>query len=523
MEVDISSWQDEVPHAGGGCAMEIEMRPDMAPGWVTGPSTDSAPSTPTCTTLSSPSSPSCGRRGRHQLNRLQDIAESRRSPPPRPRLTQGCWSRSLRWSPSNATGGQQTGGQQASPNREIAPSGPIGGLDLDLSTSTGPVYPPRGVKRERAMSDEGDDDYTERQEEGRGHWKLSFEQSQNAKDNDTHRDDMPGSDAHPGQSISPSSAAAAQDYDTLAKVVFGIGEEEAFEWAYEGKPTSEPRGDKRKRANADDGTKEYHERRTALWSRLVLSTREDSVKALAQAHEEADTAKPKATQEHEISAVTAREEPTEEEPAEEAVTAPVGEATDEQGRADSSCEGDKNVVFDHDQENEETALPTAESRRKKVFYYDLEYAGGMLQYLLYSSLPTLIADVKHPKSNRREKAAAVRTAHQWLNKTGLSDLSHEFMEVIWEGFAPADSDDEGYEDVEYDEDPLEIGPYELGMVLDRIFEQMIRPLLAPRPELEGLSQSLTSAQQRTLRTQFKSARSDYMKRHDGNEAENDDD
>lgn len=527
-------------------------------------------------------------RGRHHENRVQDLKEARRLSPPRLRLAQGCWSLSRRWVSKAAetktvlaqqavaqetcqladekvseqkqklsqhehkvaedaqnASKQKKVGSQKKPKRkmikktcpsipvlQLAASTAIGGFDFDLVPEP---RNPSGVKRERAMSDEGHVEYQERQEEGRGLWKLSY-----GHDSDTHHthatiSTKPNVLAHessvtsrtqePSRSRDENSAAVpeAAPTDNVELVSLtavsddGIVVRDSDDEEVGTRPVpvttvmSVPRGEKRKRREADDGTVEYRDRWATFWGWVAKAIKGNRYSNIEEAHDAAIKAEIWANyratvalviQEHasrpaEETSInhTKNEKPRSPEPAIQPKPSPQATET--------------NVPEPLEGESSETALPC----RKKVFYYDLLYASQMLSYLLYTSLPTLISDIKHTKDPEASKATVYKTAQQWLDKTGISDISHEYMEEIWSQFVPSDSGEDS--DAEYDDKETELGPCEFGQVLDRVFEDRIRPALGPRPDLEGFSQSLTSAEQRALRTRLQSARRAYMDRHEG--------
>lgn len=581
-------------------AMDIEYRPDMAPGWVTSvahsgasnlssklrgkhhenrlediaqsrrkppsqrlakgstvthrwspqPSTVlAAPNAPSAAIERAPDSPTPlpRLRSRHHENRVQDLKDEQRLSPPRLRFAKGCWSRSVRWSPGSLVektsdaaheqdSSQATRTKGASkpkpkskprkkskkrvlstPVLQLAASIPLGGFDFDLIPEP---RTPSGIKRERAMSDEGDFEYRERQEEGRGLWKLSFEH-----DCDTHHEGvghwkLSGHNSNTHHTTSEDrghwklsghnsatrriTTVTTEPVDTrtmsIDSTIIAASDDEdgdeVVDQALLDRNVSTARGEKRKRRDADDGTVEYRDRWAMFWGRLAKALQEDDTN-LERTHEVADNAKALSI-ENDAAAAIASEQHADQHSA-------------QPERSSQAIE--TNVAVAHEAESSETALPS----RNKVFYYDLAYAGQMLSCLLYTSLPTMISEIKHAKGSKGSKAAAYKAAQQWLDKTGISDSSHEFMEKIWSDFVPMDSDEDS--EADYADDETELGPCEVGQVLDQVFEEKIRPALAPRPELEELSQSLTSAQQRALRTRLKDARKVYMDKHEGIEAE----
>lgn len=239
-----------------------------------------------------------------------------------------------------------------------------------------------------------------------------------------------------------------------------------------------PRGEKRKRLIADDGTE--HQKK---WSPGTTLLPEHMRTNLVASFDDDDE--------------------TEDE-------------TEDETLVDTEPDEDESAAaHEADVQSDAPALPG----RKKVYYYDLEYAGKMLEHLLYACLPAQITAIKHAKDNGIVKGDAYKSAQKWLDATGLSDLSHEALEKAWIRFA-TDSDSEDEEE-EHEADEIELGAHEMGQVFDEVYERVVRPVLAPRDDLGDLSQSLNSAQQRGLRTRIKTARTSYMARHPGIDAEDD--
>lgn len=568
--------------------MDIEMRADMAPGWVTCvccPATCSTVSSAYVTSVASvkypviprvsrtpspvPSlpifTPSPSIRGRHHANRLQDIMISRRQPSPRLRPTKGCRSLSLRWSPQAAQSGKNSANTAKVATAIPRTPSPVGVMAASVSPATTPCRKIRSRHHQNRLQDT----LEQRRRSPRltpvqGCWSLSQRWTPEKPGGGTSPSAGPkGISRETGQK-SEQMAAPEKTFTIKNVVQFG-------KFALQRNPETPPRGLKRERAIEDNGEADRSSQRA---TRSPKKTRIQTVLELAastpiggfdfdlqsepdhvpcgvkraralsdegdadyQARQEdgyydslwnlsfpvsvaACRKKRVAVTTTPASEVKAKKE--DEEDAQEPSLAP--SSVGARGTGDDSPAGSpspdevEDTAHDHDVEAGEATLPSAATAptRSRVYYYDVAYTQKLLQYLLCTSLPTLIAGIKHPKGGAA-KAEAFKLARRWLDKTGLSDISHEFLEEIWADFAPdedsEDSDED--EDSDDDDDDVLIGPFEMGQAVDKVFDEKIRPALGPRKEFKEVSQGLTSAQQRSLRKQLVEARKKYVKKHEG--------